>query len=154
MFSYTLLNHPDSFSPNIANIDAILVWIEKEVPIVQLGIINIAFLSDDEIQILNKQYRWIDSTTDVLSFHYFDDFTQLSEMEIAGEIILSESKILTQAAEHSHTPEKETEILVLHGILHILGFDHETDEDYVLMWKHEEHLRSSLDLNQINTKNL
>lgn len=44
-------------------------------PIVQNGILNIALLSDEEIQVLNRDHRGIDSTTDVLSFHYYDDFS-------------------------------------------------------------------------------
>lgn len=100
--------------------------------------INIAFLSDEQIQNYNRVYRSIDSNTDVLSFHYYDDFSDLRKQDVAGEIILSESKILMQADEHGHAGEVEAKILILHGLLHILGFDHETDEDYEEMWKHEE----------------
>ena len=144
MFAYTLIDHPIDFSLDVWRISSLLAYIEREVPISQNGIINIAFLSDDSIQTLNKQYRWVDSTTDVLSFHYFDDFSGKSSEEVTGEIVLSESKIISQAHEHSHTVEKETEILILHGILHILGFDHETDEDYAEMWKYEEILRDTI----------
>jgi rRNA maturation RNase YbeY len=49
---------------------------------------------------LNKEYRNIDKTTDVLSFHYYDNFSELSNEDIAGEIILSESKIISQAKEY------------------------------------------------------
>ena len=57
-------------------------------PITQRGILNIAFLPDEEIQILNREYRGIDKTTDVLSFHYFDDFSDLDPAtDIAGECI-------------------------------------------------------------------
>lgn len=145
MFHYTLINHPENFSLKEVNIDMIFLWVETEVPLVQKGVLNIAFLSDEEMKSLNMQYRWLDSTTDVLSFHYFDDFHELRADEVAGEIILSESRILSQAKEHAHTPEKETEILILHGILHILWFDHENDTDYAEMWKHEKSLRRKID---------
>lgn len=59
-------------------------------------------------------------------------------------MILSESRILTQATEHGHSPERELEILIIHSILHILGYDHETDEEYEEMWKWEEGLRGNL----------
>lgn len=74
--------------------------IADSVDIPQQGILNIAFLSDDEIQVLNREHRGIDNTTDVLSFHYFDDFTDIADIDTAGEIILSESRIVSQALEH------------------------------------------------------
>jgi probable rRNA maturation factor len=98
-------------------------------------------LTDDEIQALNREHRGIDSTTDVLSFHYFDDFSDIDPTDTAGEIILSESRILSQAEEHGHSPERECEILIIHSILHILGYDHETDEEYAEMWEVESDLR-------------
>ena len=146
MFSFVIVHPSASVYLDQAYIDTISQSIEKEVPIAQNGVLNIAFLPDEELQKLNNSYRWIDSTTDVLSFHYFEDFSGLSEDEVAGEIILSESKILSQSKEYGHTAEKEAYILILHGILHILGFDHETDEEYEEMRKHEEKLRQILDL--------
>lgn len=87
------------------------------------------------MQYLNREYRGIDKTTDVLSFHYFDDFSDLDDrVDTAGECIFSEQKILSQARDFGHSPEEEFEILCIHSILHILGFDHETDEDYQDMW--------------------
>jgi probable rRNA maturation factor len=77
-------------------------------------VINIAFLEDDEIRVLNNQYREKDQSTDVLSFHYLDDFSLAQEDEVVGEIILSESHILRQASDHQHSAEKEFLILVLH----------------------------------------
>lgn len=146
MFSYQILNHPESFQLDEAHILSIFESISDCVDISQKGILNIAFLSDDEIQVYNREYRWIDSTTDVLSFHYFEDFSDIAESDIAGEIILSESRILKQASDHGHTSRIEAEILILHGILHILGFDHETDEDYASMWKYERTIRKKLKL--------
>ncbi len=155
MFSFLFINHPGKFSLDESRIARIF---ELLAPVLlphqeegkwgsisdQKGILNIAFLSDEEIRMLNNQYRGIDSTTDVLSFHYFEDFSLLSDTDVAGEIILSESRILSQAEEHGHKPQKECEILVLHSILHIIGYDHETDEDYEKMWKWEEGFRAQL----------
>ncbi len=85
------------------------------------------------MQALNKQYREKDMTTDVLSFHYFEDFSSLTPDDTAGEILLSESKVQSQAQEYNHTVEAEVYKLVIHGILHIIGYDHETDEEYDVM---------------------
>lgn len=141
MFQVNIINHAEDFILDEIKIQGIANEISKDIDIPQIGIINIAFLSDEEIEIMNREYRWIDRSTDVLSFHYFDDFSLVTKDEIAGEIILSESKILLQSLEHNHAPIEECEILIIHGLLHILGFDHETDVDYQVMWKYEEILR-------------
>ncbi|MBC7503578.1 rRNA maturation RNase YbeY [Candidatus Gracilibacteria bacterium] len=144
MFQFQILNLPESFTIDETRISRIFELVSLSVDISQLGILNIAFLADDEIQSLNREHRGNDSTTDVLSFHYFDDFSDLSIADTAGEIILSESRIISQAQEHGHSRERECEILVLHSILHIIGFDHETNEEYADMWAVEGGLRKKL----------
>ena len=141
MFSFQLLNNPESFLIDESRIAQIFAMVWDAVGIAQNGILNIALLTDEEIQMLNREHRGIDSTTDVLSFHYSDDFSDIGSDETAGEIILSESRIISQALEHGHTSQKECEILVLHSILHIIGFDHETEEEYEEMWEYEWPLR-------------
>lgn len=144
MFSFQILNHPEKFTLDESRIQMIFERVDEMVDIPQKGILDIAFLSDEEIQVLNRDHRGIDKTTDVLSFHYFEDFSEVGNDDIAGEIILSESRILAQAEEYGHTAEKEFETLVIHSILHIIGFDHETDEDYEAMWSYEEPLRKMI----------
>ena len=146
MFSFHLLNHPKSFSLDESRFARIFDMIADSVDIPQQGILNIAFLSDDEIQVLNREHRGIDNTTDVLSFHYFDDFTDIADIDTAGEIILSESRIVSQALEHWHSRGQECEILVIHSILHILGYDHEDDAEYEEMWAIEKFLRAGMGL--------
>lgn len=144
MFSFQILNHPAQFTLDESQIQRIFQSVNDMVDIPQRGILNIAFLPDAEIRVLNREHRDIDKTTDVLSFHYFEDFSLVADDEVAGEIILSESRILTQAEEYGHSPEKECETLVIHSILHIIGFDHETDEDYEVMWSYEKILRENI----------
>ncbi|MBB1554353.1 rRNA maturation RNase YbeY [Candidatus Gracilibacteria bacterium] len=147
MFGFSFVNLPENFLISEEKISEILNFIAKKVPITQRGILNIAFLPDEEIQLLNRDYRGIDKTTDVLSFHYFDDFSDLdSATDIAGECIFSEAKILEQAAKFEHSPLKEFEILFIHSVLHILGFDHETDEDFEAMWNFEKPIRENFSL--------
>ena len=78
--------------------------------------------NDEEIRTLNKQFRKKDKTTDVLSF------PALPESGDLGDIAISVDRAAAQAKEHGHTVEQEIEILILHGLLHLLGYDHETDE--------------------------
>ncbi|MGB2110742.1 MAG: rRNA maturation RNase YbeY [Patescibacteria group bacterium] len=99
MFQYILNNKP-SFDVDKKIIDDIFKNISNNIPEIQNGTLTIVFLDDHSIQNLNKTYRNIDKTTDVLSFHYYDDFSELTPEEIAGEIILSETKILAQAKEY------------------------------------------------------
>jgi probable rRNA maturation factor len=144
MFAYTIINPPTSFSLRNEIIEVIFSTIGEQIDIAQAGIVNIAFLSDDEIQVLNKNYRGIDKTTDVLSFHYFEDFSGLQSEEIAGEIIMSESKIRSQAAEYHNTQEAEFAKLLIHSTLHLLGYDHEDDEDYEEMYQEEQKIAKIL----------
>lgn len=120
MFSSSLLNTPASFTPHPEIIETIFRTISEHIDIPQNGTVNIAFLSDEEIQELNKTHRGIDKATDVLSFHYFEDFTPLKSEEIAGEIILSEPKIIEQAKEYGNSPEAEFAKLLIHSVLHLL----------------------------------
>lgn len=148
MFKFAIVNTPENFMISEEKISEIFAYFEKNLPNIQKWTLNIAFLPDDEIQILNRDYRGMDKSTDVLSFHYFDDFSDLDEeTDIAGECIFSENKILEQAQKFGHSANEEFEILLIHSVLHILGHDHETDEDFEEMWKHEKPSREFFELN-------
>ena len=87
--------------------------------------VSIAFVSDDVIRKLNRQFRGQNYATDVLSFpskaEAFENQTDL------GEIVISVQRAATQAKEHGLSFANEVEQLVLHGLLHLCGYDHETD---------------------------
>lgn len=137
MFHFDILTAP-SFPLNNEKITAIFQTIWEKIPLTQKGTLNIVFVRDEEIQQLNKTYREKDAVTDVLSFHYFEDFSKLKSQDIAGELIFCESKILTQWVEYGLGSEKEFYKLLIHSILHILWYDHESDEDYEVMQPIEE----------------
>lgn len=148
MFQFAIVNHPENFLLSEEKIAEIFAYFDQNLPFAQKWTLNIAFLPDNEIQILNREYRWIDKSTDVLSFHYFDDFSELDpQTDIAGECIFSENKILEQSAKFGHSPREEFEILLIHSLLHILGFDHENDEDFAKMWQYEKQAREFFGLN-------
>lgn len=75
--------------------------------------------SDGELRRLNKQFRKKDYATDVLSFP--------SDGDAIGELAISWDRVKEQAAEYGHTRDEEARILMLHGVLHLAGMDHETD---------------------------
>lgn len=137
MFNHILISKP-SFDINEKLIDNIFKACSNLVEIDQKWTINIVFLDDESIKNLNKNYRNIDKTTDVLSFHYFDDFSKLDKNETAWEIVLSEEKIISQWKEYWLWSEGEFYKLIIHSILHILGFDHEEDDEYIEMKKYED----------------
>ena len=138
MFTFEIINPPKSFiikNKIISSVFKELYKIEKEK---HFWILNIVFVSNKKIQELNKNYRKRDSITDVLSFHYYDDFSTLEESEIAGEIIISEEKIIEQAKEYKLWSELEFYKLLIHSSLHILWYDHENDKDYKIMKEKED----------------
>jgi probable rRNA maturation factor len=86
---------------------------------------TIAFVSDKKMSELNNQFRGKNKTTDVLSFPFENDFD--SNENFLGDIVISLEQAERQAAENNLTLENEVQQLILHGILHLLGYDHETD---------------------------
>jgi probable rRNA maturation factor len=137
MFNYNIIQKP-SFEYNTKVIDNIFNNIYKIVKKEQNWILNIVFLDSNSIKKLNNNYRWINKTTDVLSFHYFDNFSLLENKDLAWEIILNEEKIKTQWIEYKLWTEKEFYKLIIHSVLHILWYDHELDNDYKIMQELEE----------------
>lgn len=138
MFKYKLFKKPSTLKINKKVLENIFIEIGNQIKKSQNGILNIIFEDDETIKSLNKEYRKIDSTTDVLSFHYFEDFSWIKKTDVAWEIILSIEKIELQAKEYNHSNEEEFYKLIIHSILHILWFDHENDKDYELMKEVED----------------
>lgn len=111
---------------------------------------ELVFESEDGIQILNKRERGVDSVTDVLSFPSLDGikgvvlkpencFTEMDGGYIfIGSIVLCEEKIKEQAAEIGHSEERETQYLIIHGLMHLFGYDHMTEEDKAEMREKEK----------------
>ena len=115
-------------------------------------IITITLTNNENIKIINKEYRNIDRATDVLSFPMFEkedldkkiknkDF--LHE-DILGDIIISVEKVREQAEEYGHSFERELAYMVVHGFYHLLGYDHMIDSDKKEMRKKEDEVLNKL----------
>lgn len=143
MFSYEIFKFP-IFKIDEGIVKKIFQLVDLEVNKSQKWTLNIVFVSSLEIKELNKNYRKKDYVTDVLSFHYFDDFLNLKDEEVAWELIFCEEKIIEQAKEYGLWEEKEFYKLLIHSVLHILWYDHENDNDYALMKEKEEELWKKL----------
>lgn len=85
--------------------------------------IELIVTSDEEIKQINKEHRGIDKSTDVLSFPYEE-----MPMTPLGSIVISDSHVIQKAKELDHTQNDELALLFIHGLLHLLDFDHETDD--------------------------
>jgi probable rRNA maturation factor len=90
--------------------------------------LNIVFLSDRKMRKYNREFRGKNATTDVLSFpHQQDEFDFEETYNNLGDIVISVEQAQKQAAENNLLLELEIRQLILHGILHLCGYDHETD---------------------------
>ena len=104
-------------------------------------IFSIIFIDDEKMRELNKDYRQLDKTTDVLSFAFEDnEKLQYNEFRLLGDIYISIPKMKTQALEYEHSEEKELSFLVVHGILHLLGYDHMKPNDEKIMFGLQEEI--------------
>ena len=91
--------------------------------------ISIFFCSEDTMKNLNNQYRKIDSSTDVLSFSQIEEYQpNKSRHTFLGDIVISISDAKKNATIANHSLNKEISFLLLHGYLHLLGYDHEIDD--------------------------
>ena len=97
--------------------------------------IDFVFCNDEFIHKINKEYRGFDKPTDVISFALFCDDKNHIEIENInlGEIIVSVDTAKKQAQENEHSLDNEIYYLITHGVLHLLGFDHKTEEEYNFM---------------------
>lgn len=99
---------------------------------------DIVFMNNEEIHTVNKEYRKKDAPTDVITFAMFADSPQeeryIFDGEVhLGEIMVSLDKIEEQAKENNVSFEEELHYIIAHGVLHLLGFDHQTEPEYNFM---------------------
>ena len=110
--------------------------------------ISVTFVSGDEIRELNRDYRGVDSVTDVLSFPQFapdEEFPEEGPIEL-GDVVICRDRIVEQAAEYGHSEAREAVYLFTHSVLHLMGYDHETEEEKREMREAEEEIMSALNL--------
>jgi probable rRNA maturation factor len=104
------------------------------------GMVNVLVTSSAEMKSLNRRFRRKDKATDVLSFPADPDV----QKQLAGEIAISGEIATKNARALGHSPAEEVKILVLHGVLHLRGYDHECDNGQ--MARREKQLRAKLHL--------
>ena len=102
--------------------------------------ISVTIVDNNYIHEINRTYRHIDRPTDVISFAFLDDnpnkeqLFHSEQMVVLGEIYISYQKAEEQAVAYGHSLERELKFLFVHGLLHLLGYDHMNEEDEKVMF--------------------
>lgn len=107
--------------------------------------LSIVLTDDEEICALNRDFRGVDAPTDVLAFPA-DETDPQTNRRYLGDIVISWPRAREQAVARGHSPEAEAQLLVVHGVLHLLGFDHEEPEAKARMWALQEEILARLGL--------
>lgn len=110
-----------------------------EIEKVSLPIFSITFVGEEEIKEMNKTYRGIESVTDVISFAFEDNNDLVkTEVRVLGDIFICIPRMQEQAQNFCHSEKRELSFLVVHGLLHLLGYDHMTQEEEKIMFAKQE----------------
>ncbi len=102
--------------------------------------VDVNLVNDEEIHQINRDYRNVDRITDVISFAFNDDDSSLGKIKdeeiphLLGEIFICIPQALRQAKEIGNSDERELSFLFVHGLLHLLGYDHMKEEDAKIMF--------------------
>lgn len=115
--------------------------------LLQAGEVSISLVSDDEIRQLNRDYRNKDQVTDVLSFPQVESLDEARQANylFLGDIVINLDQVIRQAKEFQHSAARELSYLTVHSLYHLLGFDHETDDEKLAMRKKEKHIMQILE---------
>ena len=105
---------------------------------------NVIIIDNDSIHKINKEYRNIDRETDVITFA-LEDNKQIDtkDVRVLGDIYISYDKVISQAKEYNHSTRREICFLAVHGLLHLLGYDHMNKEDEEVMFGLQKELLNS-----------
>ena len=122
-------------------------WLARVAPARASGQVNVAVVSDARVRALNRRYRHRDSATDVLSFPYAPDRLGRRQRSpraghgpvCLGDIVIARGVAVRQARANGHDERTELRVLALHGLLHLLGYDHHSDDG--AMFRLERRLR-------------
>lgn len=112
--------------------------------------VTVIIESDDVIRAMNQQYRGIDAPTDVLTFPAEplpDDIGDEADADYLGDVLIAYGYTLQQAQQSAHAPFDEFALMVVHGVLHLLGYDHDTLEHQQAMWAKQQQLLNELGIN-------
>jgi probable rRNA maturation factor len=138
MNEYEIVNNTNE---KLKEIDELGEFIDLALKHLKLNnvIFNIIFVDNEYIHKLNLEYRGIDRPTDVISFALEDDKSFINmDFRVLGDIYISVDKAHEQAESYGHSLKREISFLTIHGLLHLLGYDHMVKEDEEKMFGLQE----------------
>lgn len=139
MRTIQITSHRDPENLDLTAFERLAAFVLEREDVTEAAELSIAVVSAEEIADLNEKYRGIQGPTDVLSFGCDDPCPVESDQPVAiGDVVIAPEIAITQAAELDRTIEEELNLLLVHGILHLLGYDHESDEDAAVMQAREQ----------------
>lgn len=115
--------------------------------------LTLVITDDQEVHALNRQYRDVDATTDVLSFSMGDVDPDSGNLYL-GDIVISLERALAQSQSQQHSILDELRLLVVHGVLHLLGYDHADEEEMAAMWAAQNEILEQLSSDEGDYLNL
>ncbi|MGX0909744.1 rRNA maturation RNase YbeY [Staphylococcus caprae] len=152
MFTIDFSDHTDLVKDEwYEQIDSLLTFAKKQENIESDAELSVTFVDKDEIQNINKVYRDKDKVTDVISFALEEeepdiDMNDLEIPRVLGDIIICTDVAQEQAESYGHSFERELGFLALHGFLHLLGYDHMTEDDEKEMFGRQDAILNSYGL--------
>ncbi|MFW3611771.1 rRNA maturation RNase YbeY [Staphylococcus caprae] len=152
MFTIDFSDHTDLVKDEwYEQIDSLLTFAKKQENIENDAELSVTFVDKDEIQNINKVYRDKDKVTDVISFALEEDepdidMNDLEIPRVLGDIIICTDVAQEQAESYGHSFERELGFLALHGFLHLLGYDHMTEDDEKEMFGRQDAILNSYGL--------
>ena len=142
MNSFEIINETNE---NISELEEIKKLIEYALNYLEIqnSIFNIIIVDEEKIRYLNKNYRDKDSVTDVISFALEDDDIFIkTDMRILGDIYICLKRAKDQSVEYGHSFLREISFLTIHGLLHLLGYDHMNSDEEKEMFELQERILS------------
>lgn len=130
-------------------IESLLTFAAKKENITEEAELSISFVDEQEIQAINRDYRDKDKVTDVISFSLEEDEPEIEGLDmprVLGDIIICLEVAKEQAESYNHSLSRELGFLALHGFLHLLGYDHMTEEDEKEMFSRQDEILNEFGL--------
>ena len=127
------------------NLEKIEFDVKKIIDTIENGLkedveVSLILVDIEEIHRMNKEYRGIDRPTDIISFEEEDE----EDEKYLGDIFICIDKVYEQAKNYEHSFEREFAFLLVHGILHLSGYDHIEKDDEIIMFAKQEELLNEL----------
>ena len=142
MNNFEIINETDENINELKEVESLLNYALKYLEI-QNSIFNIIIVDEEKIQLINREYRNKDSVTDVISFALEDDDTFIkTDMRILGDIYICLKRAKDQSIEYRHSFLREISFLTIHGLLHLLGYDHMNSDEEKIMFELQERILS------------